>query len=173
MSKSYGGFFISNHGWPSADWPGICLHGRRPSGCDGTGKKWADKTGRTSSVPAALATGVLVSFGIVMSGAAMIATLIQKEVLEENLIRYGIPLVLITASYMGCRVAYGRIKEKKLMISMLCGVMLYSLLLAITALFLGGQYDGIGVTGLLILCGSVLNSLPSRTRNRGGKGYKI
>lgn len=130
------------------------------------------KPGWSTSVPVALITGMLVSVGTLLIGSVIIATLIHNEVMEENVVRYGIPFAVITASYLGCHAAYGRIQDIKLLISILCGLILYFSLIGFTCLFLGGEYDGIGATGLLILCGCVLNILPSRTVKRVGKRYK-
>lgn len=65
-------------------------------------------------------------------------------------------IILTAASWIGAAIAVSKIKRKKGIVCLLSGICIYGILLAITALFFGGQYDGAGETALLIGCGSVL-----------------
>ena len=130
-------------------------------------------TGRASSMPQGLAVGVLWGLVIVLFGAAVLAKLIDANILQENAVGYGVMTILMLASYVEARVSYGKIKRKQLIVCMASGGLLFGILLGATALFFDGQYSAVGVTALLILCGSGLAAMHHPGRNRGGKRQKI
>ena len=129
--------------------------------------------GKKASVPAGLVTGILTSLGFLFLGASILAWMINKEMLEKKATGYGVMMLLIVASYMGCKVGYIRIKEKRRIISGMVGVVLMLILLSVTALFFDGQYSGVGVTLMQILCGCGLAVLPMESKRGVGKGYKL
>jgi len=111
------------------------------------------------AVPAGLALGGGFSLLITILSAAVLAWMVDKEKLAWENIGYGIMLTLFAAAVLGARMAYGRIKRQRLLVCALTGVVYLGLLLSITALFFGGQYDGALVTSVLILGGSVAAGL--------------
>ena len=131
-------------------------------------------TGRTMSVPAGLALGGGISLLFTVLSAMVLAWMVDKEKLAWENIGYGIMITLLLAAILGARIAYSRIKRQRLLVCGLTGVVYLGLLLSITALFFGGQYDGALVTGVLILGGSVVAGLiPSgEQRNSAGKRRK-
>lgn len=130
-------------------------------------------TGRASSMPAGLAMGGLCSLAVTFVGASILAKLIDGNTLPESSIGYGIMVILILASFFGAMLAFHKIKRQRAVVCMASGVILYLVLLGMTALFFGGQYSGVGVTALLILCGSGLAVLLGLREKRGGKVQKI
>ena len=129
--------------------------------------------GKKSSMPAGLAAGIVTSLGSLFLGASILAWLINRQMLEEKAIGYGVMIMLIAASYLGCKVGYIQIKEKRLIISGMVGVVLMLILLSVTALVFDGQYSGVGATGLLVLCGCCLAVLLGGSKKGIGKGYKF
>lgn len=111
-------------------------------------------TGRAVSVPAGLAIGTAVSFILTLLAALLMGQLIDKEKLQWEQVGYGIMATLLAASFFGSKVSYTKIRRQRFLICLLSGAAYFGLLLAITALFFGGQYDGVWVTGALILAGS-------------------
>lgn len=106
------------------------------------------------SVPMGLALGGGCSLLITILSAAVLAWMVDKEKLAWENIGYGIMITLLLAAVLGARLAYGRIKRQRLLVCTLTGVVYLGMLLSITALFFGGQYDGALVTAVLILGGS-------------------
>lgn len=124
-------------------------------------------------MPAGFALGVSASLLITVLGAALIAKLVDRETIGEGSIGYGILIVMILASWLGSLVSYGRIKRRRAVVCLAAGGIYFLVLLSFTALFFGGEYSGVGVTALLIFCGSMLAVLPGLRQNRGGKRPKI
>lgn len=130
-------------------------------------------TGRASSMPKGLTVGALGGLGILMAGAAILAKLIDGKILQETAIGYGVMGILILASYIAARLSYKKIKRKRLAVCMASGAVQFAILLGITALFFDGEYNAVGVTALLILCGSGLAAMQRSDRSRGEKRKKI
>ncbi len=122
------------------------------------------KTNKQISKPASIALGIAMSVGVTMLGSLVLAWFVSKETLPEENLKYAVMLVTIASSVIGGLVATARAKERKLLISVLSGVGYYIVLLACTALFFEGQYSGLGLTGLLVLLGSVIVGI---FKNRG------
>lgn len=130
-------------------------------------------TGKASSIPAGLALGGAVSLGLTLILAAVIAKLVSGEKLAEENIGYGVMVLLFVSSALGAMVANGKIKRQKLLVSVSAGVVYMGILLSITALFFGGQYEAVGVTALLVMGGSLVTVLLGGTHNRGGNRRKL
>ena len=130
-------------------------------------------TGKASSIPAGLALGGFVSLLITLILAGIIAKLVSTEKLAEENIGYGVMVLLFTASAAGAITANTRIKRQRLAVSCLSGLVYMGILLSITALFFGGQYEAVGVTALLVLGGSLVTALVNFKAGRGGKRRKI
>ena len=129
------------------------------------------RTGTAMSIPAGLALGGAVSLALTLAFSAVIALLAVKGIISESSIGYGVMLLLLISATLGTATANAKIKRRKLMISGLSGLIYYAILLAITALFFGGQYKGMGVTALMILAGSGLQLLTGQ-QGRGGRNHK-
>lgn len=129
-------------------------------------------TGRASSMPTGLLFGAMVSLGITLLAAALIAKLVSAEYIEESGIGYGIMAALLGASFAGALLASGKIKRQRLLVCALSGLLYFLILLGITALFFGGQYEAVGVTGILVMGGALLAALTGGGASRGGKRRK-
>lgn len=126
-------------------------------------------TGTASSIPVGLALGTLTSLGVTVLGAALTAWLILRGSIPEDWVGYGAMVILLLSSAAGAAVATERIKRLRAQIGLAAGALYYGCLLAMTALFFGGIYRGMGVTALMVLCGSALVILLApRGRNRAG-----
>ena len=111
-------------------------------------------TGRSKPMAAGLALGTVVSFLLTLVGAAVIANLILSEKLAEEAVGYGAVVVLLLASAIGAWLSAILVKRRWMLVCLGAGGIYYLLLLSVTALFFGGQYQGMGVTALLVLGGS-------------------
>ena len=107
------------------------------------------------SVPRGVCIGVLVSLFITLIGAGVISWLLSGEKIPEGTQNYGVVLILLLSSAAGAGTAIAVSKAKRLVVSLLVGGGYYLILLACTALFFDGQYQGVGVTALVILAGCI------------------
>ncbi len=130
-------------------------------------------TGTTMGIPGGLGLGIFVSLLITLAGAALTAWLIASEKIGEGSIGYAVIVILIVASAMGALVAVSLVKRMRLQVCMLTGVFYYLTLLAMTALMFGGQYQGMGVSALVILAGcTFIAFLPTKNNNLAIKRKK-
>lgn len=126
-------------------------------------------TGRTLSVPAGVAVGLGVSLGITGAVIALLAKMVDSEMMPWENVGYGIMVMLLAASFFGAIAAYGKVRRQRLMICLLAGAVFFCVLLSMTALFFGGQYDGVITTFLLILAGSGTAGLLGLRQGRGSR----
>ena len=97
------------------------------------------------------------------------AGLISRERLSWDQVGYGILILLFLSALLGAATSVKAVKRQRLMIAMGSGLLFWATLIAITALFFGGQYDGMLVTGLVILAASGIVALTGlRRENRKG-----
>ena len=111
-------------------------------------------TGTAVTMPMGVGIGCGISMILTILGAAVVAKLISAEILKETAVGYGAMMIILTATICGGAVAVNKVKKRILQVSILVGGVYFVLLMAMTALFFGGQYQGMGVTALLILGGS-------------------
>lgn len=132
-------------------------------------------TGTAASIPAGLMGGTLIALVMTLVGSVISGYLIAKEILAENSVGYCAMAILVVSSFVSSVFAFERIKRRILLICSASGAIYYALLLAMTALFFGGQYQGMGVTALMVLCGSGLALLlkmgQGKSAGRGSKRY--
>lgn len=121
-------------------------------------------TGTASSIPAGLVSGAMTAAGITLILSAVVARMIDKQLLSWDNMGYGVMGILLAASWLGAIITAGKVKRQRFLMCVLTGVLYYGILLAVTALFFGGQYSSVGETGLLIFCGSVLAAFTGISR---------
>lgn len=129
-------------------------------------------TGRTSSMPAGLALGGLISLLVTVLGSAGIAALVNGETIQETQIGYGIMIVVMMASFLGAFTAATKIRRRRLLVCGLSATVYFGILMAVTAVFFGGQYEAVGVTLLLVFGGAALPIFTGGPIRRGGKRRK-
>ena len=129
-------------------------------------------SGRASSMAGGLLTGLAVSTVITVLFTALAATMVDKQWIGEKDIGYCAMVILLAAPFWGAKTAERRIQRQKLLVCVISGSLYFLLLMAVTALFFGGQYEAVGVTLLLITAGSALTLLLGSGQNRGVKHKK-
>ena len=115
------------------------------------------QSGRAVSMANGLISGISTAMAFVLLCSLVTAKLLETEILEQSKTGYAVMISLIAASWIGAAISENRIKRKRGIVCILSGICFYGILLASTALFFGGQYDGAGETALLIGCGSMLS----------------
>ena len=113
-------------------------------------------TAKALGIPAGLALGVAVAAAVTGIGAGAAAWMILRGMIPETAAGYCAMAILLLASAAGAAVAAGTIQRLRAQMCLAAGGGYYLLLLAVTALFFGGQYRGVGVTALMVMCGTVL-----------------
>lgn len=111
-------------------------------------------TGTAVSMPTGIAMGCAVSLLVTALGSVLVAKLISDEVLIDTAIGYGAMIILFFASVLGAIISAAKVQRRRLQVCLMSGAAYYASLLGITALFFGGQYQGMGVTALVILSGT-------------------
>lgn len=126
-------------------------------------------TGTASTIPVGLALGTLGSIGITILLSAIAAWLTLSGRIPENSIGYCSMFILLLSSMAGSAIAIARTKRLRFQVGVAAGALYFLCLLAITALFFGGIYEGVGATALMILCGcGLVILLGPGGRNRAG-----
>lgn len=129
-------------------------------------------TGRAASVPAGLAIGALVSVAVTVLISAIGAYLVINEMLPQEQIGYCSIFALLASSILGAITAANRVKHRNLVVSLLSGLAYFVILLSVTALFFGGQYEGVGVTFIVILLGTAAAALITSREGNGRSNRK-
>ena len=111
-------------------------------------------SGTASSMPVGIIFGVLTAFLIALIGSAVTAWLILGEKIGESSVGYCSALITLLASAAGAEISWMRTKRLRLQVCLITGAGFYLLLLALTAVFFGGVYLGMGMTAISVLCGS-------------------
>ena len=130
-------------------------------------------TGRASSLPAGLAAGAAVSMGTTIVICCLGAWLISSEILEQELIGYCSVVALLLAAPLGGLTAMNRIKRKRLTVSLINGVVYFGILIAVTISFFDGNFQGMGVTLVVIMIGSLIAAMPVNRGNKHKTGTKF
>ena len=131
--------------------------------------------GRAASIPVGLATGAAVSVGITAAGASVTAWMILSGNLRPEWAGYCSVCVLLLSAAAGAAVATSRIQRLRGQMALAAGGIYYLCLMLTTALFFGGQYQGMGVTALVVFGGStaVILLAPGRNSRGGHRRRKI
>lgn len=116
-------------------------------------------SGLAVSFPAGIAIGSGLSVGMTVLMAMVLAWMMERELIRENSIGIASAVILIGSSAVGALVASGKIKHRRLLACMTAGAVYYLTLLCFTALFFGGQYQGMGITALTVCGGSAAAAL--------------
>ena len=112
--------------------------------------------GTAKAIPIGLALGGLVSLVVTLAGSAALSHLVLSEAVREEGVGYGSIVILLVGAIMGAWASWSSIRKQRLQICLLSAVTYYLILLGMTALFFGGRYAGMGVTGLVILIGALI-----------------
>lgn len=127
-------------------------------------------SGRAMSIPAGLALGAAVSMAITIGISFIGAQLIINEVMSHDNIGYCSLAALLFGAMFGGITSSGKIKRRKLLMCFISGGIYILILLSVTALFFGGQLQGVLVTVITITCGTISAVL---IQGRGAKQNKV
>ncbi len=124
-------------------------------------------TGLAMSIPGALTLSGVLALILTLISSAILAKMVEIQRIPEQNIGYGVMGLLVVVSFVCAILAAGKVKHQRLLVCISSGAVYWGILLAITALFFGGQYEAVGETGLMILCGSGAAALLGLRRGNG------
>lgn len=108
-----------------------------------------------------VALGVLVSVCITLISCMLISFLISGEKIGEDAIGGASVVTLLLSACLGALTAALKAKHSRLIVCMISGGIYYLFLLCCTAVFFGGQYQGMGGAALAVLGGCAVAALPA------------
>ena len=123
--------------------------------------------GKTMSVPGGLAISGIISMGITLTGSMLLAAMLDRETITWGQAGYWIMAMLFLASFCSAKVAAAAMKRKRLVVSAMSGGVYWGLLLCVTALFFGGNYEAVIETAAVTIAGSgcaAMVSLPQKSK---------
>lgn len=135
------------------------------------------KQGKAASIPAGILAGALMGLAVSIAGAMIAGKMLDLEWISIESIGYVAMIILLISSYLAGQIAWKRVKHQRAAVSLGAGGSYYLMLLAMTALFFGGQYSGMGVTALPVLAGSgssvLIGLYHKHPRTQGKYGKQI
>ncbi len=99
--------------------------------------------------------GALCALALTILFSAFLAMLIEKGRVKEQNIGYGVMILLFLSSCIAAVVSARKIKHQYLLVCASSGAIYMGILLSITALFYGGQYEAVWETALVVFAGSL------------------
>ena len=113
-------------------------------------------TARAMTIPAGLAVSVGTALALTAACSGLAAWMILRGLIPETVAGYLAMVILLASSAVGAIVAEGTIQRLRAQMCLAAAGGYYLSLLVVTAVFFGGQYQGMGVTALMVACGSAL-----------------
>lgn len=132
------------------------------------------RNGRTMPLAMGAAVGALYGFLWTMAASALLSWAVHRQWLEMEFIGYGSMVILLTASVLAALIGYRKVKCRRVLVCISSGAGYMLMLLAMTALFFGGQYSGVEVTACLVFGGSLAAVFIGMESEKGSrKRHKI
>ena len=133
------------------------------------------QTGRSPSVGKAILSGTSTGAAAAFLGAAVLAKLLDMEVMKMENTGYGILVIHLMAVFLGVRTTLSRAGKQESWAAAATGASYFLLLLAVNAMFFQGEFTGMGVTLVLIAAATAAAVLTEgkHSGKRGRRRYKI
>lgn len=125
--------------------------------------------GKAAAIPAGIGIGLCVGLITTLLGAVLLAFALAGETLTVDTMGYGVMVVLFVAAFISSMVATWCIKHRKMQVSLITAGAYLLMLLAMNALFFGGQYEGVGATVLVV---AIAGAAAAFIGSSGGKTAK-
>lgn len=103
---------------------------------------------------------------------ALLAGLLDREMISWEIAGYWILVMIMLSAYLGSVTACRKIRRQRLMICLMSALVYWGILLSVTALFFGGQFEAVGVTALLIMGGSICAALSGTGKGKRVKDFR-
>ena len=129
-------------------------------------------TGRASSIPGGLAVGAAASGSVTGLLTLLMALCLEKEIITWETAGYGIMIMIMLSAFLGSIIACTKIRHQQILVCLMSAGVYFAMLLSITALFFGGQYQAVGVTALLVVGGAICSALFVSGQGRGRRKFR-
>ena len=129
-------------------------------------------TGRARSIPAGLTTGAAASLVLTVILSAILGKCMETNQISQENIGYWVIIQIFTITFLSGILCTKIVKHRKMLLCLLSGLIYWGILLSITALFFGGQYEAVWETAAVICAGSLFAGLVSGIQIGQGKGRK-
>ena len=130
-------------------------------------------TGTALPMALGITIGVGSSILMLVLSVVFIARLIIGEKMPLSAIGYVIMAAHVLSVCMGGIIASAAFKHRKMVVCLIVSAMYYLVLVSCTAIFFGGQYQGMGITALVVAgAAGITGWFASREKNNGTKRYK-
>ena len=123
-------------------------------------------TGKGPSIPMGIGLGVLLSLAVTVTGAAVMAYVLSAEKMAVSNVGWGTIVIAAIASFAGGLLAAGLAKVKRLLVCLSVGAGYILILLGCTALFYGGQFQGVVATVIAVVIASLCAGLIGLNRKK-------
>lgn len=123
-------------------------------------------SGTAVSIPMGVILGSALSFLITCALAGLLTWAVLGGFVSEKALGYFVMAILLIASFTGTLVSGVKIQRRRMLVSLITGVVYYAFLFAVTGVFFGGNYSGIGTTGFLILVGALTSGILGLKSNK-------
>lgn len=130
------------------------------------------KNSKTRNLPAGVFAGLVLSLTVSILGAVILSLLIAGETVGENGVDGGAKVILFLSSALGAWTATALTKGNTLLVSAITAAAYLLALLAMTAMFFGGQYQGVLSSAVCILLGAGSVALGKSIRKKPGKARR-
>ena len=129
--------------------------------------------GRAISMPQGVGYGLATAVLISVSMIAVLVGMILAGKVNETHVGYFVMIILLLSSFNGSLLSAIRVKRRMMLVSGIVGMAYFLMLLLATAVAFGGQFEGVWMSGLMILIGSVsAGGLVLRLNRKAEHGYK-
>ena len=126
-------------------------------------------TGRAVSIPGGLALSGVSSLVLTVLSSIAIGKLVENQYINDNNIGYFVMIQLFLITFISSMLCAAKVKHQHFLVCALAGLVYYGILISITALFFGGQYEALWEVGAIVVSGSILAGAISVMGKRGGK----
>lgn len=125
------------------------------------------KKQRQISLPAGVGIGIGIGIVVSILGAMAAAWMIGSERIGEKSIQPAAYIIMGLSAGLGCWTAVLAVGSKRMQVSLLTGLGYYLSMLAITALFFEGEFEGMMIPTVIVGAGSLaIGLLSARTKKK-------
>lgn len=128
------------------------------------------KTGKATSMVKGVSIGVLIGSVVLSILSLIVAWLIYMDKLSLEHLGYASMLLLFASAYIGSMVSIHLVKRRRLLVSGSTGSVMIVFIVICNCLLMGGHFQGIFITLVMIYTGSLMPAfISTKSRNRSSK----
>lgn len=114
-----------------------------------------NKTVMGGTMGRGIVLGAVISMAVTLICTAVFGAMVSAGTIRENVVGYISIGILLLATVIGTLSGIRNVQEKKLYCGLGIAAVYFGLLISMTALFFGGQYDRVTVTSFVLFLGAI------------------